>query len=205
MQTCLPFSLILFILMRKHNFLSLSLATLLLTLLAACDPKKGEGSQENGPTAFEQSLNAQDSMAVMSEIDKFFNYLKDKKPYEAAGMLVTIKRGDIDIEAEPLSNQEMEAMVKKFSLIPVIDHKVQYLKFNEFYQNEAEVHITMIKGNEEKGIPDATTKMYLVPVMLSGTWKLAVIDTKSGDRALVKPGQRDSLRTQHMLRERSKP
>lgn len=188
--------------MRKTQLLALATALFLAIGLSACSSKKEEvKNAPNAPTEFEQAIDGNDSTAVVAEIDKFYGFLKEQKPYEAAAMLVKVKEGAGGMEVEELDNKALEETVKSLKLISVVEHKIQYIKFHEYYKNEAEVHVTMIKGDASQGIPDATTKMYLVPVMMGGNWKLALLDSPSGDRELVNPEKRDSLRNRYRIEE----
>lgn len=167
-------------------YIAIAIATFLLTL-GSCKEKKPQGPQ---PTEFEQAMTAKDTIAVKELVAQFFGYVKEQKFTDAAGMLY---RNDDNKEKEPeqLDNTELNKVIGMLKSIPMVDYKIEYIKFNEDYANEVLCDVVMIKGENEN--PDVTTKMFFKPINYMGTWLLCLMNTEYGDKGVIKAGKRDSV------------
>ncbi len=176
----------------KKLFFFLCTAALVASV-ASCSSCSKKDEAAPTQTQFEASMTNADSVAVVAEINKFFDLLKAKDTYGACGMLVKITEKNGHFEFNELDNQELEERAKTLKLFPVEEYHIDYLKFHEYYKNEAQISVTIAKGDPSKNIPDATTKMYLIPVNITGAWKLALLDSREGQRSLVDGDSKDSL------------
>lgn len=184
---------------RTKNFLYLFLLTLPL-FLTTCKEKKKEVIQQ---TMFEQNMEEKDTIAILNVVDKFFGYLKEGRPTDAAGMLYMKHPQKPYDEPELLDNEQLQKAIATLKSIPVTDYKVDYIKIHESYENEVKCTVTMFKGNGNDK-PDAKTVFYLRPVSYLGNWVLCLMDTNSGSNTIVNSKDRDSVATNYTLKQRHK-
>lgn len=184
---------------RTKNLLYLFLLTLPL-FLTTCKEKKKEVIQQ---TMFEQNMEEKDTIAILNVVDKFFGYLKEGRPTDAAGMLYMKHPQKPYDEPELLDNEQLQKAIATLKSIPVTDYKVDYIKIHESYENEVKCTVTMFKGNGNDK-PDAKTVFYLRPVSYLGNWVLCLMDTNSGSNTIVNSKDRDSVATNYTLKQRHK-
>lgn len=184
---------------RTKNLLYLFLLTLPL-FLTTCKEKKKEVMQQ---TMFEQNMEEKDTIAILNVVDKFFGYLKEGRPTDAAGMLYMKHPQKPYDEPELLDNEQLQKAIATLKSIPVTDYKVDYIKIHESYENEVKCTVTMFKGNGNDK-PDAKTVFYLRPVSYLGNWVLCLMDTNSGSNTIVNSKDRDSVATNYTLKQRHK-
>lgn len=172
--------------------LSLSCMALIISLLSCNSCGKSE-ERDNGPkpTDFENAISNKDTLAVETLIDEFFTYAKDKEFSKAAAMLYC-NMEDPNGEPQPLDNEQMEDVCRMLNSIPMVDYKIEYIKFNEFNSNEVMCYVIIMKGDGD--MPDVTTKMFFKPINYLGNWLLCLTNSDYGDRGLVDPDKRDSLK-----------
>ncbi len=106
-------------------------------------------------------------------------------------MLYIRRLGTDDAEPRPLNNPELAEKVAFFQMIPVEEHRIDYIKFNNPSDNEVMCTVIMLRG--EHGAPDATTKFFFTPVCYLNTWRLILTDNRQGEIPIVPKGDRDSL------------
>ena len=184
---------------RTKNLLYLFLLTLPL-FLTTCKEKKKEVIQQ---TMFEQNMEEKDTIAILNVVDKFFGYLKEGRPTDAAGMHYMKHPQKPYDEPELLDNEQLQKAIATLKSIPVTDYKVDYIKIHESYENEVKCTVTMFKGNGNDK-PDAKTVFYLRPVSYLGNWVLCLMDTNSGSNTIVNSKDRDSVATNYTLKQRHK-
>ena len=184
---------------RTKNLLYLFLLTLPL-FLTTCKEKKKEVIQQ---TMFEQNMEEKDTIAILNVVDKFFGYLKEGRPTDAAGMLYMKHPQKPYDEPELLDNEQLQKAIATLKSIPVTDYKVDYIKIHESYENEVKCTVTMFKGNGNDK-PDAKTVFYIRPVSYLGNWVLCLMDTNSGSNTIVNSKDRDSVATNYTLKQRHK-
>ena len=184
---------------RTKNLLYLFLLTLPL-FLTTCKEKKKEVIQQ---TMFEQNMEEMYTIAILNVVDKFFGYLKEGRPTDAAGMLYMKHPQKPYDEPELLDNEQLQKAIATLKSIPVTDYKVDYIKIHESYENEVKCTVTMFKGNGNDK-PDAKTVFYLRPVSYLGNWVLCLMDTNSGSNTIVNSKDRDSVATNYTLKQRHK-
>lgn len=174
---------------QKISLFALMLAVVL--MFAACK-KKQQQPQGPQPTAFEQGMAAQDTADVKALIDKFFGYSLVKNYSEAAGMLCRNDHTEKEYVPEALNNEEMEKVRNMLKSIPMIGYEIEYIKFNEATENEVLCNVVIAEAHDD--IPAIKTKMFFKPVRSSGQWYLCLMNSAYGDKGVVAPNKRDSVR-----------
>lgn len=184
--------------MKLNKLWALVCVFALIFMFAGCKSKKEKPQPQK--TEFEQGMTAKDTLAVKQLVDKFFGYAKSKNFAEAAAMLY---RNDLDKKGEPqqLNNEEMAEVRNMLESIPMVDYKIEYIKFDEYYANEVLCRVIIKKA--EGDMPDITTKMFFKPVDYMGNWVLCLTNTEYGDKGVVKPDKRDSVERSYMKQQKS--
>lgn len=184
--------------MKLNKLWALVCVFALIFMFAGCKSKKEKPQPQK--TEFEQGMTAKDTLAVKQLVDKFFSYAKSKNFAEAAAMLY---RNDLDKKGEPqqLNNEEMAEVRNMLESIPMVDYKIEYIKFDEYYANEVLCRVIIKKA--EGDMPDITTKMFFKPVDYMGNWVLCLTNTEYGDKGVVKPDKRDSVERSYMKQQKS--
>lgn len=173
--------------MKLKSIIFLALTSLLLFTACKSD-KKHHGPR---PTEFEQKMTNDDSVKVANLINQFFEYTSNKQYSDAAGMLYTVDVDHPDKEPQLLDNDQLTKMIAMLKSVPMIDYKIEYMKFNQSYNNEVMCTVTIAKGHDN--IPDATTKLFFKPVNWLGGWCLCLMNSTTGDNTIIKPEERDSM------------
>lgn len=186
--------------MKTLKYLSLLLLVTLVLMISGCK-KKAEKPAGPEPTKFEQAMTAKDTLAVKNLIDKFFTFVKEKKYGDAAAMLC---RNDTTKQhvPEPLDNKEMQKVREMLESVPMVDYEIEYIKFDKYYANE--VLCNVIIKEAEGDMPAIKTKMFFKPVDCADGWALCVMNTEYGDKGVVNPYKRDSVRKAYEEKERKK-
>ena len=176
----------------KKSLLFLVPMLFMLLMMNSCNSCSNKKDEPKGPqpTEFEEAMTAKDTTAVKQLVDQFFSYVKEKNFSEAAGMLY---RNDEDPNHEPqqLNNEEMAEVRGMLESVPMVDYRIEYIKFDENYQNEVLCHVIIKKA--EGDMPEMSTKMFFKPVNYMGNWLLCLTNTEYGDKGVVNPDKRDSV------------
>ncbi len=184
--------------------LALAAAALLLTASCKSDKQQPTGPQ---PTDFERIKTNKDSLEARHLIEQFFKYTAEGDYASAAAMLYTVDVNNPNEDPQPLDNGEIERQMAMLKAVPMIDAKIEYMKFEDFYSNEVMCTVTMAKGLD--GAPDVTTKMFFKPVNCLGTWYLCMMNSATGDNTIVNGDKRDSMgleyKTEVRQREQARP
>lgn len=179
--------------MKRRNLCLLLLAIVVAVVLGgmtSCKQKKeNQGPQ---PTEFEQSMTAQDSVAVRNLVAQFFKLVKDKDFAGATQMLYRTELNNETGEPQPLDNTEINRVMTLLKAVPMVDYKIEYIKFSESYRNEVLCSVVIKKG-DGKDMPDITTKMFFKPMRWLGQWCLGLMNSESGDQEVIDPHKRDSM------------
>lgn len=178
--------------MKSFRFLILFLVSALMLSLSSCNScssQKKEEVQGPPPTDFEKGMTAQDTAEVKQLVDKFFKYAEEKNFTEAAGMLYRTIEGSED--PQPLNNDEMAEVKKMLETFPMVDYRIEYIKFSDSEENEVLCSVIMQKA--EGDMPEMATKMFFKPVNHVGSWLLCLTNTGYGDKGVVDPNKRDSV------------
>ena len=185
--------------MRKYIFAMTCMA--LIMAMASCKKTQEAKPEDLQSTKFENAMTEKDTLAVKELIDKFFRFAIAKDYDGAASMLY---RNDLERngKAWPLIDEEKEKVKKTLQVFPPMDYSIEYIKFNKYKENEVLCNVIMSKT--EDGKPLATTKMFFKPVNNMGIWYLCLMDKKHGDRGVVKPEKRDSVRKAYKAKEAQK-
>lgn len=172
-------------------------AALMISSCSSCSKEK-ETADDN-VTQFEKNLNEVDTLAVKALVDEFFQYAINQEFDAAAAMLY---RSDREEKPQPLGEADTEQVMVMFRSFPMTDYRIEYIKFSEDMNNEVMCYIIMQKAQE--GMPEISTKMFLKPVKSDDEWFLCLTNTEYGDRGVVKPNKRDSVKRSYRKKEREK-
>lgn len=136
-------------------------------------------------------MTANDTASVIGLIDEFFTHVKAKDYDEAAAMLYKVNPNFPEGQPILLDDDQMREVISMLSTLPVLDYRIEYMKFTGSYENEVLCYVIIQKGTE--GIPDITSKMFFRPMDFLGNWCLSIMNTTWGDRGIVAPSDRDSI------------
>lgn len=178
--------------MKSFKIVILLFVSALMLSLSSCNScsSKKEEVQGPPPTQFESGMTAKDTLAVKELVDRFFSFVKEKNFTEATAMLY---RASDKPNGEPtlLNNEEMADVKNMLNTIPMVDYRIEYIKFDESYLNEVLCYVIMKKA--EGDMPEISTKMFFKPVNYMGNWVLCLTNTGYGDKGVVDPNKRDSV------------
>ena len=177
--------------MKSFKIVILLFVSALMLSLSSCNSCSSKKKEVQGPppTDFEKGMTAKDTTAVKELVDQFFAYAKEKNFTEAAGMLYRTTE-DSD-EPQPLNNDEMAEVKKMLEAFPMVDYRIEYIKFSDSEENEVLCYVIMKKA--EGDMPEMSTKMFFKPVNYMGNWVLCLTNTGYGDKGVVDPNKRDSV------------
>lgn len=174
---------------RKFPFVAL-LFFLCVCFTIGCKDKAPQAKDSN-LTDYELAMTNQDTAAVTSLVDQFFQYVESGDVASAAGMLYSINRQNPLEEPELLDNEELQDVMKSFSSFPIIDHHIDYIKFNEVYLNE--VKVSAVIEHAHDGMPEIATVCFFRPYDFQGDWRLCLMESLSGDERIISNNDVDSL------------
>jgi len=166
--------------------------------LAGC---KGEKQADNR-TGFERSLTAKDTADVTKLVDTFFKYVEGGDAAQAASMLCQFPDSDVHAEPLPLPDSLLGRTELMLDALPVIAHRIEYIKFGETYANE--VKVTAILAHAEGDMPEVSTAFYFRPYDYLGAWRLCMVDTNTGAAPMLSGSEKDSV-VREAMREDSIP
>lgn len=177
--------------MKSFKIVILLFVSALMLSLSSCNSCSSKKKEVQGPppTDFEKGMTAKDTTAVKELVDQFFAYAKEKNFTEAAGMLYRTTE-DSD-EPQPLNNDEMSEVKTMLETFPMVDYRIEYIKFSDSEENEVLCYVIMKKA--EGDMPEISTKMFFKPVNYMGNWVLCLTNTGYGDKGVVDPNKRDSV------------
>ena len=177
--------------MKSFKIVILLFVSALMLSLSSCNSCSSKKKEVQGPppTDFEKGMTAKDTTAVKELVDQFFAYAKEKNFTEAAGMLYRTTE-DSD-EPQPLNNDEMAEVKTMLETFPMVDYRIEYIKFSDSEENEVLCSVIMQKA--EGDMPEMATKMFFKPVNYMGNWVLCLTNTGYGDKGVVDPNKRDSV------------
>jgi len=178
--------------MKKFLFLAIFPIVSVSLIFTGCKRDKAANqSDANAPTAYELSITNQDTMQVVNLIDAFFGYLERGELTDAVAMLYADNSVDHFEEPMPLDNDQISRMMSIVRALPVQDHRIEYIKFHETYQNEVKVTAIIEPASEDR--PEVSTVFYFRPFDYLGNWRLCLMDTPSGNQRIINNDQADSL------------
>lgn len=181
----------------RNKWLSLA-ATFAVALVVACLASCNMNREKPKPqaTEFELGMTSQDSIAVKNLIGQFFTFVEAKDYAAATQMLFRTDPQHPGEEPQPLGNDEIKAVMQTLQAVPVEGYRIEYIKFSESYSNEVLCYVT-IKKSTSKDMPDITTKMFFKPMRHLGQWCLGLTNSEWGDRGVVDPAKRDSVKREY--------
>lgn len=144
------------------------------------------------PTEFEEKLTDADTAKVKELIGVFMSHMQEGKYFEAAEMVYRQEEVRSQLIPRELNNEEIDRLVNVYKLFPVVDYKIDYMRFREAGLNEVCITVIMQKG--QNGAPDATSKMFFNPIYFHNAWRLVLDDSHQGTDTFVPAAKRDSMR-----------
>ena len=186
--------------MKRHYYFTIS-SIMLLGLLATFACCRNDAKQENGMSAFESSITNEDSVAVVNLVDQFFSYMEKGEVRAAVAMLYKTDKDELYGEPQLLDNDEMKLLATQLGAVPVYEHKIDYIKFNESYLNE--VKCTVVIAPAQGNMSAATMSYYLKPVSYLGGWVLCLMNSGTGDNTFVDNADKDSLERSYQEMQRN--
>lgn len=179
--------------MKKLSYLLIICIAVLFASCSSCSHKEQNVDPLDVPTEFENHLTDADTAKVKEIIAIYMKHIQNGEFYDAAGSLFRLEdNGRSQRVPRLLNNEEIERMVKVYKLFPVVDYKIDYMRFRENNLNEVCVSVIMQKG--QNGQPDAVSKMFFNPIYHANQWCLVLDDSHQGTRAFVPAQKRDSMR-----------
>ena len=187
--------------MKKLTYFLLFILTALITSCSSCSNKQEQPNKDDFdiPTEFEEKLSGKDTAEVKEMVAVFVEHLKNERYYDAAGMLYRFVRENGERFPQLYDNDDIERFVKVHQLLPVVDYKIEYMRFREADSNE--VCITIIMKRGANGEKDDTSKMFINPIYYHNKWCLVMNDTFHGANTVVPIEKRDSMRNVYTDRE----
>ena len=187
--------------MKKLTYFLLFILTALITSCSSCSNKQEQTNKDDFdiPTEFEEKLSGKDTAEVKEMVAVFVEHLKNERYYDAAGMLYRFVRENGERFPQLYDNDDIERFVKVHQLLPVVDYKIEYMRFREADSNE--VCITIIMKRGANGEKDATSKMFINPIRYHNQWCLVMNHTFHGANTVVPIEKRDSMRNVYTDRE----
>lgn len=155
--------------------------------LAACKGDKPADSR----TGFERSLTAKDTADVTKLVDMFFGFVESGDAAQAAAMLCQFPDSDVHAEPLPLPDSLLGRTELMLESLPVIGHRIDYIKFSETYANE--VKVTAIIAHAEGDMPEVSTAFYFRPFDYLGAWRLCMVDSNTGAAPMLSGAEKDSI------------
>jgi hypothetical protein len=144
--------------------------------------QSGKPKAEEAPVSFTETnmvVSAADTLAVATDVNRFMTLAKEKKYSEAASTLFKMVRGPLELQPEPLDNEEMQQVINLLKTFPVRQYSLDYIRFSHAERNEVRCTITVDTGTDEAPF---TTALFFNPMRYLGVWKLCLKAT--GDRPL---------------------
>lgn len=180
--------------MKKLSYLLIFCLAVLFASCSSCSHKDQQETIDplDVPTEFEKNLTDADTARVKELIGVYMAHMQKGEFYDAAGMVYRQEEKHSEIIPRELNNEEIERLVNVYKLFPVIDYKIDYLRFREAGLNEVCITVIMKKG--ENGQPDATSKMFFNPIHFHNKWCLVLDDSHQGTSTFVPVEKRDSMR-----------
>ena len=177
--------------MIKKKYLTLLLFATVMSAFIFTGCKGDKAPKGNQPTGFELAMTDQDTTAVVNLINQFFGMVESGNITDAVSMLYQDCDSDVYAEPELLDNEQIRRTTTLLKALPVVNHRIEYIKFSETYANE--VKVSAIIAEAEDGMPEVKTVFYFKPVDFMGNWRLCLVNSTEGDQRLISNEQADSL------------
>ena len=184
---------------RNYFFQTVALFAITILMLTSCHQK---AEQKDNRTQFEQYLTNTDSIQVVELINTFFKYAEEENYAEAAAMLYKVDPQHVSNAPELLDNEEMAEIVTLLRTLKIYDHRIDYIKFNEYYLNEAKC--TAILFPAQNGLPEASTTFYFKPVDYIDSWVLCLMHSATGDDTFVSEDEKAQLTREYQADQQAR-
>lgn len=152
---------------------------------------KSDKQKASNATGFELAMTDKDTTAIVNLVNNFFQAVESGEITDAVAMLYQDNNNDPYQEPTLLDNDQIQRMTSMLKALPIIEHHIDYVKFNEAYSNE--VKVTAIIAKAEGNMPEVKTVFYFKPYDFQGNWRLCVVDSEKGDERIIDNNQADSV------------
>ena len=178
--------------MHKNKIIiGLFLFLMVLTTFTFSGCKGDKAKQGNEPTGFELAMTEKDTTAVINLVNQFFGMVESGNITDAVAMLYHDCDSDVYAEPQLLDNEQIQRTTAMLKALPIVAHRIEYIKFSETYSNE--VKVSAIIAEAEDGMPEVKTVFYFKPVDYLSNWRLCLVESTSGDSRVISNEQADSL------------
>lgn len=180
--------------MRRNLLRVAAVAVIFLFAVSACKREKPqEGPQ---PTDYELAMTNRDTTEVTQLVNQFFDYLENDRLADAVAMLYSMDEENKDAEPQLLDNEQLARVTRSYKmLMPIRGHHIDYIKFNETYNNEVKVTVTLEEAHD--GMPAMTSVVYLKPYDYLADWRLCVMSSERHDQRIISNEQADSMQQRY--------
>ena len=175
--------------MKKNTITRIGIALFILALtFTGCGDKPKQ--KESNQTVFELSMTEKDTTEVANLVNHFFELLETDRVTDAVAMLYQVNPNSEE-KVELLDNANIAKATRLFRSFPIVNHRIEYVKFQGVYSNEVKVSAIIAEATDER--PEAKTVFYLKPVDKLGQWCLCLMDTHEGDERIISNEEADSV------------
>ena len=190
--------------MTKGKYLSVAVVLLMAFVFASVGCKEKQVKEETPFTEFEMAMTDQDTTRVTDLVNSFFELVENDQITDAVAMLYEDCDSDIYGEPQLLDNDQMEKVTNLLKSLPIVNHRIDYIKFSQTWENEVKVTAIIAEASDDR--PEIKTVFFFKPVDYLGGWHLCMINTNEGDRRLIKNVQADSMTNKYasQLEEKEK-
>lgn len=169
---------------------------LLLSLgVAGCKDKDKPKQVENAYTNYELAMTEEDTTAVAGLVNLFFEYVENDRITDAVAMLYQPNDSDVYGPIELLDNENIDKVTSMLKSFPIVNHRIDYIKFHEVYANEVKVSAIMVEATDD--IPEVKTVFYFRPIDYLGQWCLCLMSSDKDNQRLISSGEADSVSTKY--------
>lgn len=170
----------------KKTFLFLTLlSTVFVLCFSSCTGKKADQVQTQDEEKQIMSLSKNDTIAVKSLMERYFNCLRNKNVDEAISMLYYLDENGIII---PLPDELKKGQRRMLQMHSGLEYKIDYIKF--WQETDSEVKYTCILFEKKPGDNRPNEVKFLIrPMRHNDQWYLTMADTptQNGSSDLFKP------------------
>ena len=190
--------------MTKRKYLSIGVVLLVIIVFAIVGCQKKQAKENSSLTKFEMALTNQDTVQVTSLVNSFFELVESNQIVDAVAMLYEDCDSDQYGKPELLNNEKIAAVMSLLESFPILNHRIEYIKFSQAWENEVKVSAIIAEATDSQ--PEIKTVFYFKPIDYLGGWHLCMVNTNEGDRRLIENARADSMANKYygQLEEKEK-
>ena len=170
--------------MRKQFFVILGVACLAVCLFSC------QGKKEKAPSDILEEMSAKPKMIITAEdtaavyqlLDNYLGLLKEGNLDGAISSLRCLTDKDSLLS---LTDEQMKGIKGSLAMMSGKTFRIEYLKFNKDYDNEARIKCILFENKPGENAPNEIS-MTLRPVRYAGTWYLTPADDATRSSELAK-------------------